>query len=467
MTSRRASRQITFLVIVANLAVTGFLAWLATAHKPVDLVLDRSAWEAGTPSSTYITAFATVRPWWDRYEPEAVRVRPDGGIEHVVRVPRGEIEAAGDRVLPSRGIGYYVILGGLTAARSLSSGDLIFDFPYLLRSQRVLLLAALVLAPLALWASHPCFRRWSTFVVYNVACLPVLFLWPHREKFLWDGIVDSAVVNALAVLGAGAFVLVARHAELRNPRSKTIVFASGLFLGFCSLVRGEFLLVYGFVLLFLSVVTLRERKAWKGMAVVLVLLLLFPVAYGLVNQTVFGHFVPFRMQSGQNLYEPIGQYPNPYGIEYRDEWIDDYLEENGFEYLSFEADRFLTGKYFEALRENPGLFFSNFQKRLRYFSGELDLWLDVWTIPLVLLLVGFLAFRDDRFVRVSIPLVMAIGYLLLFGWLNRLLRLVTPVHFLVNVFFCFAAVYVLEVIRGKGLLSSFRKKTADRRPASP
>jgi hypothetical protein len=230
------------------------------------------------------------------------------------------------------------------------------------------------------------------------------------------------------------------------------------------MVRGEFLIVYGFVLMFLAVVTLRERKAWKGLAVVLALLLLFPIANGLVNKTVFGHFVPFRMQSGQNLYEPIGQYPNPYGIEYRDEWIGDYLGEHGIEYISFEADRFLTGKYLEALRESPGLFFSNFHKRLRYFSGELGLWLDVWTIPLVLLLAGFLAFRDDRFVRVAIPLVMAIGYLLLFAWLNRLLRMVTPAHFLVDVFFCFAAVYLFEVVRGKGLLPPFRKKT---RPASP
>jgi hypothetical protein len=460
MTSRRSTRRITFVVIVANLAVTATLAWLVTAYKPVDLVLDRSTWEAGTPSSTYITAFATLRPWWERYAPEAIRVRPDGGIEHLVRIPRGEIEETGEEVLPSRGVGYYMILGGLTAARSLFSGDLVFDFPFIVRFQRFLLIAALTLAPLALWAVHPCFRRRSTFLVYNVACLPVLFLWPHREKFLPDGIVDSAVANALAVLGACAFLLVARHSALREPRSKTIVVASGLFLGFCSMVRGEFLLVYAFVLLFLAIVTLRDRKAWRGLAVVLVLLLLFPIANGLVNKTVHGHFVPFRMQSGQNLFEPIGQYPNPYGIEYRDKWIGDYLEQQGLEYFSFEADRFLTAKYFEALRENPSLFFSNFHKRLRYFSGELDVWLDVWTIPIVLLLVGFLAFRDDRFVRVSIPLVMAIGYLLLFGWLNKLLRLVTPAHFLIDIFFCFAAAYLLEVFRGKGLLPSFRKKKA-------
>ena len=76
------------------------------------------------------------------------------------------------------------------------------------------------------------------------------------------------------------------------------------------------------------------------------------------------------------------------------------------------------------------------------------MWLDLRTIFVVLALVSLLAWRDRRFVYVALPLVLATGYLLIFGWLNNLLRLVVPAHFLINVFLCGTAAYLVAAVRG-------------------
>jgi hypothetical protein len=443
--------------IVANLLFTAWLTTRNTYFTPVEEVLGVSAWGAGTPSSTCITAFATFRAWWKQLEPEAVRVTSGGAIEPVVRIPRSAIRKTGETVLPSRSLGYDAILAAAVGIRSLFSSDLIYDFRMLIRLQRFLLLLSLTLAPLAIYLAHPSFRRLSVFLAYNVAYLPVLFVWPNYRPYLTEGIIDSALANALALVGVGAILCLLRNLELESRRSVIRFLAAGLVLSFCPMVRGEFLFIFAFVLVFLATLFLRNRRKLKGLALAFVLLLILPLSYGLANKWIFGHFVPLRLQSGQNLFEPIGQFPNPYGIRYDDMWLTQYLETQGYEYLSFETDKFLTRKYFQILIANPKLFFANLGQRLRFFANAFGVWLDPWTIPVVLLLVGFLGYRDERFVAVCVPFVMAVGYLLFFGWFNSLFRLVTPVHFLMNVFLCFVGVYFAVGFGERGIRGVFRR----------
>ncbi len=444
-------------VIVANLLLTAWITWMKTPFRPVDEILAVSAWGAGTPSSTCITSFATLRPWWKQVEPEAVRATSAGGIEPMVRIPRSSIRATGELILPSRSLGYDAILGGVVAVRSLFSNELIYDFRTIIRFQRCMLLLALSLAPLALYLAHPAFRRPGVFVAYNLAYLAVLFIWPNDRSYLTEGIIDNALANALAVAGIGAVLLLMRNLEFESIRSVIKYLGAGLALSFCSMVRGEFLFIYAIALIFLSVLTLKKRKMLKGLVLAFPLLCTFPLVYGLTNKAIFGYFVPLRLQSGQNMFEPIGQFPNPHGIRYDDLWLVEYLKAQGYDYLGFETDTFLTKKYFQILIDNPMLFLTNMARRLQFFAGAFGVRLDAWTIPCMLLLVGFLGYRDERFLVVSVPLVVAIGYLLFFGWFNSLFRLVTPVHFLINVFLCFVAAYLAVGLSRTGVRGLFRK----------
>lgn len=457
MRNRPLRRYLTAGVIIANLVVTAGLTWMTIPFAPVKEVLAVSAWGAGTPASTCITAFATLRPWWKQLAPEAVRVTSEGGIEPLVRLPRSAIRTTGEAVLPSRSLGYDAILGALVGVRSLFSSDLIYDFRMLILIQRTMLVLVLILAPLALYLTHPSFHRPVVFVVYNAAYLPVLFLWPNYRMYLTEGIIDNTLANAFALIGVGAMFLLMRNLSLESRRSAIKFLGASLILSYCTMVRGEFLFIYAFTLVFLTLITLRNRAKLKGLALAFVLLFTFPLAYGLTNKTIFGHFVPLRLQSGQNLFEPIGQFPNPYGIRYDDVWLGQYLKTQGYEYLSFETDHFLTKKYFQILFDNPKLFLDNLTQRLRFFANTFGVWLFPWTIPCILLLVGMLAYLDERFVVVCVPLVMAVGYLLFFGWLNSMFRLVTPVHFLINVFLCFFAIYVVVGLGWKEIRGSFRR----------
>jgi hypothetical protein len=159
------------------------------------------------------------------------------------------------------------------------------------------------------------------------------------------------------------------------------------------------------------------------------------------------------MQSGQNLFEPIGQYPNPYGIQYSDQWVAEYLNDMGIEYLSFEADRTLTREYFQILFNNPGLFLRNFKNRLEFFGSYFSIWsskrfpINVLTISGCLLTILILSWKHNRFLILGIPLLLAINYLIFFGWVNQLPRLIAPIHFLINIGGTFLMTFALIRLR--------------------
>lgn len=432
------------VTIAISLGLIGLLTLAGTQFQSVTEVLSVTAWGAGTPSSSAITAFATGRPWWKRHLPEAIQPSPAGGIVPLVRVPRTKIQTIDEPVLPERSIGYDAFLGAVTALRSLFSTDLVFDFALMIRLQHWLLVLGICLLPVVFHRIHPAYRTPLTFSTFFIGYLFVLLLRPNKSKFLTDGLIDSALANALALLSVAAFWLVLSKSRLENWKQRAVVTGAGLFLSFVTQVRGEFLIVGGLTFSLLALVVWKQPAfSWKGLVLAGLCFLMLPVGYGAFNQQQFGHFVPLRMRSGQNLFEPVGQFPNPWGIQYSDPWLEKYLNQRGIEYTSFEADRFLTAQYVQCLKENPWLFVRNFHLRLWQFAKQFGLWLNFWTIPLILVGFWVAVQKQDRLAFLAVPLILAIGYLIFFGWTNSLLRLVSPVHFLVSAFLTLLSVEIL------------------------
>lgn len=430
--------------IVVSLGLIGLLTLVGTQFQSVTEALSVMAWGAGTPSSSTITAFATGRPWWKRHLPEAIQTAPSGGIIPLVRIPRTQIQTTPEPVLPERSLGYDAFLGWVTALRSLFSTDLVFDFALMIRLQHWLLVLGICLLPVVFSRLHPNYRTPLTFSTFFIGYLFVLLLRPNKSKFLTDGLIDSALANALAMFSVAAFWLVLSHSRLETWKQRGAVIGAGLFLSFVTQIRGEFLFVGGLTFGLLALLVWKQPAfSWKGLVLAGLCFLMLPVGYGAFNQQQFGHFVPLRMRSGQNLFEPIGQFPNPWGIEYNDQWLEKYLNQRGIEYTSFEADRFLTAQYVQCLKENPWLFGRNFYLRLGQFAKQFGFWLNFWTIPLILFGFWVAIQKSERLAFLAVPLVLAVGYLVFFGWTNSLLRLVSPVHFLVSAFLTLLSVEIL------------------------
>ncbi len=454
------------LVVFCSLALAAS-TFAFTQFNPVEKVLSINSWGAGVPNGSCITAFATFRPWWIRYTPNPVVVTASGGIEPQITIPRDKVAVkfryddqgnqSPGRILPERGIGYEAILGGLTALRSLFSTDLIFDFALFIRLQQWALVGALIVVPLGFYGVGSSSTIRQSMLVFTLVYLTLLILNPNINEYLNEGIIDSSLANPAAVLSCSAWFFILKFAELKSFKEILGVSALSLGLSFSTHIRGEFLIVLLAVFAFNFCVLLKHnRLKLKGLLLALVILFSLPVGYGLINTAVFGRFIPLRMHFGQNLYEPIGQFPNPWGIEYRDEWLINYVEEAGYQYGSFEDDTFLTRRYLECLKENPGLFLHNFNRRLQFFSTTFGYPINFLTLFLTLIALGWCAFKDEKFLGIAQPLLMALGFLAYFGWVNSMLRCVTPVHFLINLFWCLLAAYLYQTGHFSRLLSFFK-----------
>ncbi|MCL4235719.1 MAG: hypothetical protein KJ042_14500, partial [Deltaproteobacteria bacterium] len=163
-----------------------FAATMAVPFEPIDGLLSRTSWGAGPPSSSAIAAFATARPWWVAWKPEAVRPTFEGGIEQIVRVPRADL-VAGAPIPPVRGVGYDAVLGAVTALRSLGSPDLVFDFRLLASLGRVTWIGALALSVLAAcWFAS---RSARVAIAYGVALGARLAIFRPNPAFVRGGLI--------------------------------------------------------------------------------------------------------------------------------------------------------------------------------------------------------------------------------------------------------------------------------------
>lgn len=432
----------TVALIAAVLAVAG-AAFVSIPFEPLDGLLSRMSWGAGPPSSSAIAAFATARPWWIAWQPEAVRPNGAGGIEPLVRVPRDALRP-GRPVQPVRGIGYDAALGAVTALRSLGSPDVIFDFRLLASLGRATWIGVLALSVFALFLLTG--RNTSAAIVYGAALAALIALFPPSPAFVPDGLIDSALAPACFV--ASTFILAAmfRRRDSSSPPRRAFAgaFGWGAILGALAMIRGELFWVGAFALVVVAVFGPREREHFARAGGALAGLLLVPVAHGCVNLVVFGDFVAFRLQGAQNLLEPIGQYPNPFGVLWDDIWAEELLKSRSLAYGSAAADAFFLDAYRRILAGDPWLFVRNFATRLSVFGSQFGWWLGPAWIAAPTAVTAATLRRERGLSVAGASGLFATGFLAFCAWTNSMPRLVAPAHAVLLVFFAAAIARLAE-----------------------
>lgn len=437
---RRVARVV--LLFAATMAVAG-VAFVAIPFEPIDGLLSRTSWGAGPPSSSAIAAFATARPWWVAWKPEAVRPTFEGGIEQIVRVPRADL-VAGAPIPPVRGVGYDAVLGAVTALRSLGSPDLVFDFRLLASLGRVTWIGALALSVLAAcWFAS---RSARVAIAYGVALAALIAIFPPNPAFVPDGLIDSALAPACTIGLVLALAAVFRRRDLVVPTRRAVAgaFAVGVPIGAMSMIRGELFHSAVFALAIVALFGPRERAHFARVGGAFAGLLFIPVAHGCVNLAVFGEFIAFRLQGAQNLFEPIGQYPNRFGVLWDDIWAEELLRTKSLAYASRAADDFFMSAYVRILLEDPGLFLRNFATRLAIFGESFHWWLGpAWIAAPVVVTAATL--RRERGLSVCTASgLVASGFLAFCAWTNSMPRLVAPAHTVLLVFFAAAFARIAE-----------------------
>lgn len=447
-------------VVLGAMVVVISAATRFTPFRSPDVVLAERTWGIGRTSTSVMSGFALGRPWWRLRVPNGLARTAEGVVPNEVRIPRDEIVEFGDETtLPHRSIGYDFVLGAFTAIRSLFSSELVFDWWSVVRFQQCALVFGLLAPLIATVVSTRHEHRRAAAVVYTIVFTGFVGVQPFESRWLIDGILDSALAAPAALLAVPLLVLLSERIESADWINPCVPMHVGLVLGLFTMIRGE--LVFSFLLAIAAIAiwqfrfmrleseSLNEEPKrallhrvgeTRPALVAATVLILVPIAYGFANVAIHGHFVPFRLQSGQNLVEPVGEFPNPWGIEYSDEWIGGALEARGIEYVSFEADAVLTRQYVDTLAQEPMLFVRNFIARLERLPSELafDL-LGPISLPVLLASALWLGRRYPQMRAALIPLLLSIGLVLFHAWFGSPSRVLAPVRFLMVSAFCVAA----------------------------
>ncbi len=471
-TARHAGSVLAAVVVVAAATV------LLTPFRSPGEVLAERTWGIGRTSTSVMAGFALGRPWWRLRVPSGLARTPDGIVPNEVRIPRDEIVELGDvTTLPHRSIGYDVVLGAFTAIRSAFSSMLVFDWWSVVRFQQGALVVGLLAPMVAAVATTQKNRPGIAAIVYAVTFAGFLIVRPFENKWLVDGILDSALSAPAALVAVPLLICISDRIANPDPMRLFVPMHAGLVLSSFTMIRGE--LVFPFLLAiaataiwqvqFGRVKSQPSREEAKhaparrlgGVLPAFVAagaLILVPIAYGFANVAIHGHFVPFRLQSGQNLVEPVGEFDNPWGIEYSDEWIGSELKARGIEYVSFEADAVLTRQYLDMLSQEPLLFVRNFIVRLERLPNELAFGLlGPISVPLLLAFAFWIGRRHPSTRPALVPLLLSIGLVLFHAWFGSPDRVLAPVRFLMVSALCAAvasaAGWLVETRRGSARIS--------------
>lgn len=175
-------------------------------------------------------------------------------------------------------------------------------------------------------------------------------------------LVTSRVADALMpAFMISIFALWLRALDSR--RMLDFALAGGL-LGLACLFRPDYLLYPSFLLVG-ALVSVPWRVALLGTFVLALSTFLVLVPWGLRNQRLDGTFNVTTHAGGMALYQGIGQFPNPYGIVFDDDVMEQELRKAGFEGLDDpRADQWFRQRYLSIVRENPGIIVANAVRRI-------------------------------------------------------------------------------------------------------
>jgi hypothetical protein len=139
--------------------------------------------------------------------------------------------------------------------------------------------------------------------------------------------------------------------------------------------------------------------------------------------------------------------------------------------VSFEADSYFTGWYFDLLRADPWLFIVNFVRRLHLLAPSTSLYLNIWTLPIVVVLAVIACRRGQEMTVVALPAILAVSHLLFSCWVNHMPRIVAPVRFLavvsLSIVGAHICLYIWRSPLAHRLAAELRLRWTTRHPSSP
>lgn len=159
--------------------------------------------------------------------------------------------------------------------------------------------------------------------------------------------------------------------------------------------------------------------AHKKALIFIVAWLIPTLALGLFWKATYGVFSITRPGIGLNLWEGLGEYPNPWMISTSDDAATKLLTANGLIYGSSQGDAFLADEYLRDVRDDPGIVFGQVLQRFRRVViveqadwGIHQFAVEVLMVPLLVLLAVLGFYRGRRCLLV--PFVGAL-------WLSRVI----------------------------------------------
>tara|TARA_B100000925_G_scaffold277874_1_gene246225 strand:+ start:243 stop:1592 length:1350 start_codon:yes stop_codon:yes gene_type:complete len=343
--------------------------------------------------------------------------KPNGsGFLHKVSIRKEDYKSE-KLALPVRSVAYQYWIALVTALDNISLNNrsyITYNFKKIIVIQDFLLLFSWLL--MTNFATYFLLKgletRTNRLVIFFL--LNVLnYMYLGNRQLFTNGITDSALAPSLWIISLIIFTI--------SILKKSFLFLiiSALSLGFTCLIRGE--------LVFPAIVGISLTSFWlykkfkKYKYFTLILVLLTPVLInGTYNKAVFKKFVPFRMQSGQNLLEPIGQCRNPWGIKYSDKWFGDYMKDKyNLPYLSFQTDSVATKEYLRHLSNDPFFFVSCYKQRLINVLGTKHVLI---SILLVFLIIWFKRLNYSQLIPFT-PFWFSLCGVFILPFLNSLPRI--------------------------------------------
>ncbi len=260
--------------------------------------------------------------------------------------------------------------------------------------------------------------------------LMILFFYLIFYKKFYLASEQSLLILDSSLAGFIIIVSVFFGFALIKNLSRSYFYLFSFSLSILFMLRNEFILLVVPLWLCSSIfLFMKKGLKFSNLLIALLILTLIPTLWGFRNLFVYDSFRIMRTQSGQNLYEAIGQFENKLGIKYSDVWIDSLVANKGLEYKSRDADEYLMNEYFKVLKSNPEVLFNNFWRRVEIIFDSHILF-GKYFLLILLFYVYFIIKKKIQLSSAVILLAFGLFIILFYSWTHYLARFVYPITYL-------------------------------------
>ncbi|GAC1621868.1 MAG: hypothetical protein NVS4B5_13960 [Vulcanimicrobiaceae bacterium] len=201
---------------------------------------------------------------------------------------------------------------------------------------------------------------WSERVAFVTALTYALFL-PQAYAATADRLPNG--LESFFVISGFACVL---RAIRTDGRTTYLWFAfAGFVIGLGGYMRPDYDLIAVGLFPFVWWYTKRFRRSALGASIMLAVTIatLFPWAYR--NHAQFGTWTFTSSAVGSTLLEGLGEFSNPWGVGYSDEWLAREAKARGFKSAwTMEADRYFYDVFVRDIRQHPTAYAATIVKRI-------------------------------------------------------------------------------------------------------